>query len=194
VLFVIKYSGVDVVRATFSGTAHRSNVDRSTEAKNLIDVNGDMIEVLRLDGFLFFGSTNSLLDRIRERAGTSSKLPLKYLVLDFSAVSGIDSSAVASFFKLGLLATKVDFKIVFTRISAAISRQLQSAGLWEEDQPAWKIFDTLEYGIEWFPAIAKRSPVSREEDAFGNGRGRSRILPCTSPNRRRRDRTAFRHL
>jgi sulfate permease, SulP family len=149
VLFVIKYSSVDVIRATFSGTAHRSNVDRSTEAKNLIDNHGDMIEVLRLDGFLFFGSTNSLLDRIRERAGTSSKLPLKYLVLDFSAVSGIDSSAVASFFKLGLLATKVDFKIVFTRISATISRQLQSAGLWEKHQQAWKIFDTLEYGIEW---------------------------------------------
>ena len=67
VLSVVNYSRINVVKHTLSGTHCQSNVDRTLSHKKLLDVKGEQIYVLKLQGYIFFGTANNLLDQIRRR-------------------------------------------------------------------------------------------------------------------------------
>ncbi len=90
-LFTVSYAGVDVVRLRTTGAARRSSVERGREAQALLADAGRDTAIYELEGFLFFGTANRLLDQIRaELDGTT---PPKRIVLDFARVTGIDTSA-----------------------------------------------------------------------------------------------------
>ena len=58
------------------------------------------LHVFWLSGFIFFGSSNGLFERIRRVIDAQVEKPVGYVVLDFSAVPGLDTSAVFTFIKL----------------------------------------------------------------------------------------------
>jgi SulP family sulfate permease len=84
---------------------------------------GELVQVLRVNGFVFFGSANGLLERIRTRVESA---PLRFLVMDLRRVSGVDSSAVTSFVKVVHVAEANGFELVLTgaseRVQAALAR------------------------------------------------------------------------
>lgn len=61
---------------------------------------GDAIQIYWLNGYLFFGSSESLFERIREDVAAILPRRVSYLILDFSMVSGLDSSGILSLTKL----------------------------------------------------------------------------------------------
>ena len=61
---------------------------------------GVRLHVFWLSGFIFFGSSNGLFERIRRVIDFQDEKPVGYVVLDFSAVPGLDTSAVLSLVKL----------------------------------------------------------------------------------------------
>ena len=67
VIFIHNYSRVDVVTHTHSGAELRSNVDRSVSDLRFLREHGAQIHVLRLQGFIFFGTANHLLHIVRIR-------------------------------------------------------------------------------------------------------------------------------
>ena len=91
---------------------------------------GDRVQVLRVNGFLFFGSANGLLERIRKRAETD---PPRFLVIDLGRVTGVDSSAVVAFVKALHLAEAAGFELVFTGTSDAVRSQMARGGLVASD-------------------------------------------------------------
>ena len=126
VLFAIDYGRIELVREVAFGETYHSNVDRPPAERALLRTMGERVQILRVDGFVFFGSANGLLERIRKRAETD---PPRFLVIDLGRVTGVDSSAVVAFVKVMHLAEAAGFELVFAGTSDAVRSQMARGGL-----------------------------------------------------------------
>jgi SulP family sulfate permease len=149
ILFAVTYSRVDFVKDTLSGVSFRSRMDRAAEHNRVLDQNGGQIHVLRLQGFLFFGTAQNLLNRVRRRLHDSTQPRLRFLLLDFHRVSDLDISAVMSFTRMYQLAETNQLHLVLTECTAAIQKRLQRGGLVEGPDSLCRFFPTLDRGMEW---------------------------------------------
>ena len=132
VLFAVSYGRIELVREVAFGESYRSNVDRPAEERAELRSLGDQVQILRVTGFVFFGSTNRLLERIRRRVEAA---PPRFLVIDLRRVTGVDSSAVVSFVKVLRLAETGGFEVVFTGASERVRTQLERGGVIEAAGP-----------------------------------------------------------
>jgi len=148
-LFVISASRVNVTKYTLSGATYQSHTARSLPQTRLLQEEGDQIFILDLQGFLFFGTASSLLNRIQARLQDASLQPLKYVVLNFQAVNGLDSSAVLSFVRLKQLLQQQAIKLVLTQLNPAIRTQLKRGDCLLPDDPVCQVFPDLDRGLEW---------------------------------------------
>jgi SulP family sulfate permease len=108
-LFVVNYSKIDVVRYALTGTQRKSNVERHVLEEKYLRQHGGCSLILKLQGYLFFGTTAALNSRIEQRIADTELPPLRYVALDYAQVSGMDSSAALSFVKLSQEAAKSNF-------------------------------------------------------------------------------------
>jgi SulP family sulfate permease len=130
VLFAISYGRIELVREVAFGETYRSNVDRPATERAALRGLSDRVQILRVSGFVFFGSTNRLLERIAQRVeGT----PPRSLVIDLWRVTGVDSSAVVSFVKMLRLAEASGIEVVFTGASDPVRQQLARGGVDETE-------------------------------------------------------------
>lgn len=143
-LFVVNYSRVNVIRHAISGANFPSYVVRPRLYDQLLRQRGDSIYTLELQGYIFFGSADRLVKHIRERIEDTSLPQLRYLLLDFRLVTGIDSSTALSFTKLNHLTKNHEITLVFTKIS---EEYLDILG--EELRKELIIFENLDQGIIW---------------------------------------------
>jgi SulP family sulfate permease len=148
ILFVVNYSRIDIVKDALTGESYRSSTERPFEERQLIRRLGQQIEILRLHGFVFFGTSQSLVKRISDRLRDADLQKLRYLILDFQNVTALDSSAVFSFVRLKQLADAYGFFLVLTDVAPATMRQLARAGF-EDDDAHIGFFSTMDYGMEW---------------------------------------------
>ncbi len=130
VLFAISYGRIELVREVAFGQTYHSNVDRPAAERAALAAMGDRVQMLRLHGFVFFGTSSGLLERIRRRV---EEQPPRFLVVDLRRVSGVDSSAVVSFVKVMGLAEANGFELVFTGASASVRAQLERGGVVETE-------------------------------------------------------------
>jgi len=126
VLFAVNYGRIELVREVTFGETYHSNVDRPPAERALLRTMGERVQILLVNGFVFFGSANGLLERIRKRAETD---PPRFLVIDLRRVTGVDSSAVVAFVKAMRLAEASGFELVFTGASEPVRRQLARGGM-----------------------------------------------------------------
>ncbi len=149
IVFVISYSRVNAVRNILSGENYHSNVDRPKVHRDLLKKKGEQIYILRLQGFIFFGSIQKILEQIRIRISDKKRQPLKFIVLDFQRVARLDSSAVFGITRLKQLAQANDILMVWTQVSDPIRRQLERGGLVDETDDSFIILPSLDHGVEW---------------------------------------------
>ena len=126
VLFVVSYGRVDLVHEVAFGDVYRSAVDRPADERARLRRAADRVQILRLSGFVFFGSTSRLLSRISRRAETD---PPSFLVLDLRRVTGVDSSAVVAFAKVVRLADAHGIEVLVTGATDAVRSQLERGGV-----------------------------------------------------------------
>ncbi|HEX6580697.1 MAG TPA: SulP family inorganic anion transporter [Actinomycetota bacterium] len=131
VLFAISYGRIELVREVAFGETYRSNVDRPADERAELHGLSERVQILRVSGFVFFGSTNRLLERIRRRVEEAT-LP-RFLVIDLRRVTGVDSSAVVSFVKVLRLAAASGIEVVFTGASDPVRAQLVRGGVDESE-------------------------------------------------------------
>ena len=144
VLFAISYGRIELVREVAFGETYRSNVDRPAMERAELRGLSDRVQILRVSGFVFFGSTNRLLARIAERVeGT----PPRFLVIDLRRVTGIDSSAVVSFVKMLRLADASGIEVVFTGASDPVRQQL-ARGRVDEAEGSVSFEPDLDRGLQ----------------------------------------------
>ncbi len=149
IMFVLNYSRINVIKHELTGIHHHSNVDRPPRHKRILREKGDQILLLKLHGYIFFGTANSLLNQVRERVADTGRAPLRFALLDFRDVSGIDSSAVISLVKMNQLADKNDFKVAYTHLPEHIRKQLEQGELGDMDDGSCLDFTDLDHGLEW---------------------------------------------
>jgi SulP family sulfate permease len=166
VLFVHNYSRVDVVSHAMSGADLRSNVDRPVRELKYLREHGAQIYVLHLQGFIFFGTANRLLEEVRARAEDLGPNHLRFVVMDFRRVTGIDSSAVFSLGKVHQLARRLGFTLIMTQVSPEIERLLAIGGLQPTNFPSFRLFPDLDHGLEWCERLLLADRVALEDEAF----------------------------
>lgn len=129
IMFVISYSRTSVVKHELDGTTFKSRVTRSAGDRAVLDVLGDQAYFLQLQGFIFFGTANGLLEQVRARVQGQIT---RYVVLDFRQVIGLDSTALLSFDKMRHLARDQGFTLVLSGLSPELRQQFARGGIGEE--------------------------------------------------------------
>jgi len=142
-LFVLRYSRIDVIKHRLTGAEHQSNIERSSTDAEYLVANGDAIDILELQGFIFFGTANKILGRVRESFDRSHRP--RFVVLDFRRVTGVDSSAVAIFERVALLARDRSVRIVITGLGAEETSQFSD--LVEDYRDIIVSYPDLDYGL-----------------------------------------------
>ena len=156
-LFMYNYSQVDIGSKETSGATTRSNVERTNSQSSLLAEQGERIYILQMQGFIFFGTANYLLNRVRNRIEDETKLSLRFVILDFKGVTGLDSSAVLSLNKILRIARKQQITLVFSNLSSEFQQELLRGGGLEINSlqcdlypyAVCQLFPDIDRGLEW---------------------------------------------
>ena len=148
-LFVFDYSRTSVIRHSLSGAGFRSNVDRPEAYAQYLRAHGEQIYILELQGYIFFGTANRLLNQVRRRLGETEQGRPCFVVLDFRHVSGLDSSAVLSFIKMKQLVQAKELVLVLTHLAPAMEAKLAREMLNKADASLWRTFSDINHGVAW---------------------------------------------
>ncbi len=97
IIFVLDVSRVSIIRHNFGVNEFPSTLMRADGEMAILDRHGGKVQVVVLSSFIFFGSAHRLYERVQNIL--LGKHP-RIMVFDFSAVTGVDSSAGAAFFKI----------------------------------------------------------------------------------------------
>lgn len=164
VLFVLNYSRLTITKRVSSGAYHHSNVLRTSEQTDILQAEGDQIYILELQGLIFFGTANKLLNQIRDRIAEPTSQEVRFVVLDFRLVSGLDASAVLSFAKLKQVAGQKKIHLLFTHLSSQAMQRLKQGECLEADDPFCHVFPDLDRGLEWCEhQILQKSNLTQKE-------------------------------
>lgn len=121
-LFVVSSSRIDAVRYAVGGGELKSRVTRGAFERALLDEHRDEILVIQLQGFLFFGTATALLERLERRVRAGK--PVRYVILDFSRVSGVDATGLATIGEAFDLGRSEGFDLLLSAVPAPLFRRL----------------------------------------------------------------------
>ena len=147
-VFVFNYSRLPVVRLNTSGIEHRSSVDRSSSASRFLSRHGDAIEIIQLQGYLFFGSADRMVKYVRRRLTAPNRTRLRFLVLDFRHVSGLNSAATSGFIKIRRMSEDNSVKVFFTHVSSEVEKTLGLAGVSFGAEGAMSLEADIDHALE----------------------------------------------
>jgi SulP family sulfate permease len=156
-IFVITYSRTSIFYREDTAERIPSNVDRTANHERALTKMRSSIYIQELQGFIFFGTATSILNRVRARVADDD--PFEFLVVDFQRVTGLDSSALFSFIRLRQLLDSHEIALVFTHLPDDILRDFQTNGIVPADASC--VFPDLDYGVEWCEEILlSKNPVT----------------------------------
>ena len=162
ILFVVYYSRVDAMRLMLSGANFHSRIMRTPSQQEVLRQQGDATCVLQLQGYLFFGTASRLLTQVRGRLDDPALPTLRYVLLDFQRVTGVDTTVTLTFNKLRQLMQPREITLVVTGASAVVTGQLALASLREDE--GCRMFADLDRGLEWCESqlLGETSPALGE--------------------------------
>lgn len=143
ILFAANYSRTQVVRNAATGKMLRSKASRTTGEEEVFRTHGARIQILQLQGYIFFGTAYNLFQRV-------AKFPtqgVEYVILDFRYTSGLDASAIQAFERIKGAADSTDMKLVFTDMAAPIEARLRRANCIAP--PSVSVMADVDRGLEW---------------------------------------------
>lgn len=142
-------SRMGAVHLALSGSQRRSNVERCTYHRQVLaDDLGKRVYILELQGFIFFGTATAVLDKIQARLAAKTQPDVRYMILDFRRVTGLDSSGVLSFVKGRQAASAANCTLVLTHLNEAMRRRFSLDGI-TDGADGVCIFPDLDRGLEW---------------------------------------------
>lgn len=156
--FALSYSRAAPTRARYRGDLAASYVSRPASDRALLHADAEALLVLHLQGFLFFGTANRLLADVRaEIAAMPGRL--RFLVLDFRSVDGLDGSALSSFARIVQIAAAERIAVVLAATPATVATRL--GGLAGGADTKRHAFANLDQALEWCEEtrLAELKPV-----------------------------------
>ncbi|KAK5160093.1 hypothetical protein LTS14_002200 [Recurvomyces mirabilis] len=153
-VYVVQTSRRQIITAEFTGTVAESTVRRHPRQRNYLHKAGRQIRVLKLSGYLFFGSIVRVEKRVRALIDAESfaTSPIRYLILDFTHVTGIDFSAAEAFGRMNRIIQRRDVDMVLASVTLGneVGKALEMVGLFvdNDETPAPKVFEDLNAALE----------------------------------------------
>nr|ODN97800.1 vacuolar protein [Cryptococcus depauperatus CBS 7855] len=150
VFFVLTSSRRRAVRAVLSGATAVSTVRRPRWQKDFIQQVGSQTLVMKLEGFLFFGTITAVEAEVRKLLDLAEwqHHPIRFLVVDFALVHGLDFSAAEAFVRVERLLAAKDVLLILC--GAEPESALRGVGLWgDRESDRVKVFDLLNDALEW---------------------------------------------
>ncbi|KAI0795819.1 sulfate transporter family-domain-containing protein [Abortiporus biennis] len=141
--FVVQNSQRRSIRALHTGETVMSTVRRPAAHRAYIREVSKQTTILRLQGFLFFGTITHVEETIRTLISNPhwDQDPIMFLMIDLTLVAGVDMSAAEAFVRVQRLLRSKKVTLVFCGVEAGTS------GVWQ----ALNSVDLLEMdGVEWF--------------------------------------------
>ena len=145
-LFAVSYARAGVVRRHASRAQFASNVDRPSQALEHLLQTGDAVQIYWLSGYIFFGSSEGLFERIRSDIAALPPQRVSYVILNFAMVTAADSSAMVSLTKLRHFCNKQSITLLYCSLSPAIEMAADINGLFAG---AHKAFTDLNLALAW---------------------------------------------
>ncbi|KAJ5905541.1 uncharacterized protein N7473_002457 [Penicillium subrubescens] len=164
--FVVQTSRKSAIRATFSGEIAGSTVRRPPIQQQFLHEAGQQTLIMKLGGYLFFGTIvnveNTMRGLIEEEA--FNRQPIRFLILDFSRVYGLDFSAAEAFTRINRVLRKrnVQTTISGLNIEGEVGKSLQNVGLFEPESGV-PIFEDLNSALEFCENDYLKVFYSRQE-------------------------------
>jgi SulP family sulfate permease len=150
ILFVISYSRVSIVRYELTAGNYRSRVSRSLGDSEILQQRGEQLLIFKLQNFIFFGTAHSLFEHARRRslgAGGAGQ-PVRFLLLDFEQVTGLDSTALLSFRKMLAFTRENGIELILTGLANRAREQMLKGGFTDE-APGVCVWADIDHGVEW---------------------------------------------
>ncbi|NJL33186.1 MAG: sodium-independent anion transporter [Chloroflexaceae bacterium] len=149
IIFTVAYSRMNVIKHELPGSIYHSNHSRSYHQQQFLRANGQQIHILRLQGYLFFGTTHTLVQRIQDLFEGQHQNRLRFLILDLRDIRGLDSSATLGFTKLRRLARDHHVSLVYTAPNRLLEQFLKQQGIVSTEGTTNRLFADLDRGLEW---------------------------------------------
>lgn len=165
ILFTIKYSRLSIIKYELDGTNMLSTLQRDEKEEEVLVFYGTQLHYFKLQNYLFFGTLNVLRKTIYKRIN-NLKNPLRYVILDFKSVVGLDSSISFAFMFLKNFAIKNDFKIIFTEMDVSVQEQLFKTKVFMPKDEIFIIMKHYESAVEWCENQIIRSYITTEKKEY----------------------------
>lgn len=124
-MFVRQYSKLKVIYLNTDARTLRSQVERPLRHQKALEKYGDRVRIVRLKGFLFFGTAYSLLEELK----SSMEPPCVFLILDFGRVSGCDSSTANALMRLHQDCQQNKVLLLLTAVPPDLKEVLEGSGM-----------------------------------------------------------------
>ena len=151
--FVVQTSRRKTVRAIFDGSVARSTVRRHMTQRHFLHEVGTQTQIIKLQGFLFFGTINSVENLIRRALDIAAwnQNPIRFLIVDYTLVSGVDFSAAEAFLRINRLLMAKGVLLVFCGLNpdSDVGAALRSVDLWADRSENLEVFANLNEALEW---------------------------------------------
>ena len=145
IFFVVRFSGVDVIGASFTARDRQSRRARSATHRAILRHHGERVRAYRLRGYIIFGNASPMGHRLKQALG-ADPAPL-CLLLDFAAVSGFDVSAANIVFRSVRAARAQGTYIVLSAVAEHV-RSILRRGLPEGEWRSLIFEEDLDRGLE----------------------------------------------
>lgn len=126
-------SRVSAIRAIYTGDQVRSMVRRNPSQQHFLQQVGQQTYVIKLSGFLFFGTIVGVEGKIRDLISDDhfQQHPIKYMIIDLWHVTGIDYSAGEGFMTISRLLHRrgIDLLVSGKDPESKVGRDLRAVGL-----------------------------------------------------------------
>lgn len=170
VVFVVKYSQLPVVSRDTDAAGLSSVMQRSVPEQHILRAHADEIRVLHATGYLFFGSANTLSSRVAEHLHAAPGERPAFIVLDFSEVDGLDSSAVNSLLRTVQRCAAAGCAAVFACAPAGLPEKMAQAGGGDDDGARFE--PDLDRALQWCEdAILARELAHMDGHKAADARG-----------------------
>lgn len=181
-LFAYSYARLPIVRSTASLARISSTRERPRHETEFLREVGDAVEVTRLHGFLFFGSTERIVTHVRARLDDQTLPPLRALLVDATLVPGIDAASAAAFGRVRALGTQRGVRVILCGANPSVVDVLRRCGVavvpgeisddgdrdGSDDSPhdAITLFATIDLALQGIESWLLRSAPPHAEPTF----------------------------
>ena len=192
VSFVLQTSQVSAIRGSLPGSVANSTVRRHPIQNRFLQEAGRQIYVMKLAGYLFFGTIVGVETKIRELLADSLQIQsIRFLVLDLQNVDGIDFSAAEAFTRINRILKSKGVQTIICGISmdGNVGKSLCNVGLFDAENSEEEVqyFSSLNSALEYCENYLLKSFYDQQRTTL-TGTNSSDNTVCKSsiahPNRR----------